>query len=92
MMACIKLRPIPWFCASGSLSLYTRLGFATREPLSIMQGPSLALHFPGYDVRPATPSDISVYGTLCRDVHGFERSNKLSDAIRDRVGGGRRPS
>ena len=66
-----------------SLCLYTRLGFVTREPLSIMQGPPLALRFPGYDVRPATPSDISSCGALCRDVHGFERGNELSDAIRD---------
>jgi predicted N-acetyltransferase YhbS len=34
-----------------SLCLYTRLGFATREPLSVMRGQPLALHFPGYDVR-----------------------------------------
>jgi predicted N-acetyltransferase YhbS len=66
-----------------SLCLYTRLGFAIREPLSIMQGAPLALHFPGYDVRPATPSDISACGALCRDVHGFDRDNELSDAIRD---------
>jgi predicted N-acetyltransferase YhbS len=66
-----------------SLCLYTRLGFVTREPLSIMQGPPLALHFPDYDVRPATPSDISVCNGLCREVHGFERGNELSDAIRD---------
>jgi GNAT superfamily N-acetyltransferase len=66
-----------------SLCLYTRLGFATREPLSLMQGPPLALHFPGYDVRPATPSDIAACNALCRDIHGFERSGELSDAIRD---------
>jgi predicted N-acetyltransferase YhbS len=47
------------------LCLYTRLGFTTREPLSIMQGPPLVLHFPGYDVRPATPPDISECNALC---------------------------
>jgi predicted N-acetyltransferase YhbS len=66
-----------------SLCLYTRLGFTTREPLSIMQGSPLALRFPGYDVRPATPSDISACDALCRNVHGFDRGNELSDAIRD---------
>ena len=66
-----------------SLCLYTNLGFVTREPLSIIHGSALALHFPGYDVRPATPSDVPVCNALCRDVHGFDRGNELSDAIRD---------
>jgi len=37
-----------------SLCLYTRLGFQTREPLSVVQGPALNIEFAGYDVRPAT--------------------------------------
>src|SRR5207248_2105731 len=35
-----------------SLSLYTRLGFVAREPLSTMQGSPLAVQIPGYSVRP----------------------------------------
>ena len=37
-----------------SLCLYTRLGFMTREPLSVMQGPAIGMDFPGYEVRSAT--------------------------------------
>src|SRR5688500_18177029 len=33
-----------------SLSLYTKLGFDAREPLSVMQGPLLGLQRPGYTV------------------------------------------
>src|ERR687886_986574 len=36
-----------------SLSLYAKLGFVAREPLSTIQGPPLALQIPGYTVRPA---------------------------------------
>jgi predicted N-acetyltransferase YhbS len=64
-----------------SLSLYTSLGFHAREGLSILQGKPLNLRFPGYDVRPATAADAAACNTLCRDVHGFDRGNELTDAI-----------
>src|SRR5688572_28184331 len=35
-----------------SLSLYTKLGFDTREPLSTIQGPAIGLEIPGHAVRP----------------------------------------
>src|SRR5713226_10392840 len=35
-----------------SLSLYTKLGFDTREPISTMQGPPVKALTPGYSVRP----------------------------------------
>jgi len=64
-----------------SLCLYTRLGFVTREPLSVMQGPPLGLRLAGYDVRPATEADRDACDGLCRRVHGFDRSAELKDAI-----------
>ena len=45
-----------------SLGLYTRLGFQTREPLSVMQGPPLNLQFPGYEVR-VRPLATSTHAT-----------------------------
>jgi predicted N-acetyltransferase YhbS len=36
-----------------SLSLYIKLGFLVREPLSVIQGKPLAAQIPGYTVRPA---------------------------------------
>jgi predicted N-acetyltransferase YhbS len=66
---------------SRSLSLYTKLGFATREPLSVMQGPPLNISFPGYVVRGAEADDGSACNALCRYVHGFERSDEVADAI-----------
>jgi GNAT superfamily N-acetyltransferase len=64
-----------------SLCLYTRLGFQTRAPLSVMQGPPLHIDFPGYNVRAATRADIDACNQLCRKVHGFNRGGELSDAI-----------
>ena len=64
-----------------SLSLYASLGFQAREPLSVMQGKPLNLGFPGYDVRPATAADVAACAALCHEMHGFDRSKELSDAI-----------
>jgi GNAT superfamily N-acetyltransferase len=68
-----------------SLCLYTRLGFQTREPLSVMQGPALNFKFAGHDVRPATEADIAACNLVCRRVHGFERGVELREAISART-------
>jgi len=65
-----------------SLCLYTKLGFVTREPLSLLQGPKLNAKFAGYDVRPADESDIERCNKLCREVHGFDRDREIREAIR----------
>jgi predicted N-acetyltransferase YhbS len=68
-----------------SLCLYTRLGFRTREPLSVLQGKPLGQRFPGHDVRPATAADVAACNRLCRDVHGFDRDGELHDAIEQKT-------
>ena len=64
-----------------SLCLYTKLGFHTREPVSILQGKPLGRKLPGYEVRPATAADEAACNGLCRQVHGFDRAGELRDAI-----------
>jgi predicted N-acetyltransferase YhbS len=64
-----------------SLSLYTKLGFVAREPLSIMQGAPLAVQMPGYTVRPATERDLDACNQVCMQVHGHDRRGELLDAI-----------
>ena len=64
-----------------SLSLYTKIGFDTREPLSAMQGPPLGVEIPGHHVRPATKGDLDECNKLCERIHGFEREVELLDAI-----------
>lgn len=65
-----------------SLSLYTKLGFIAREPLSTMQGPPMGIEVPGYSVRPATAGDLKACNQVCSRVHGHDRSGDLADAIR----------
>jgi GNAT superfamily N-acetyltransferase len=64
-----------------SLSLYTKLGFDAREPLSTLQGPALGLTVPGRTVRPAREGDLDACNRLCAHVHGHDRGAALSDAI-----------
>lgn len=64
-----------------SLSLYTKLGFDTREPLSVIQGKPLNLTIAGRNVRAADENDVTACNELCMKIHGHERSNELTDAI-----------
>jgi GNAT superfamily N-acetyltransferase len=64
-----------------SLSLYTRLGFDPREPLSCLQGPPIGAEIPGHAVRPANESDLDTCNQLCLQVHGHTRAGELRDAF-----------
>jgi predicted N-acetyltransferase YhbS len=68
-----------------SLCLYTKLGFCTREPVSILQGKPLGRKFPGYEVRPAMAADVAACNRICLQVHGFHRAGELRDAIEQRA-------
>ncbi|MDQ3755841.1 MAG: GNAT family N-acetyltransferase [Acidobacteriota bacterium] len=65
-----------------SLSLYTKLGFDTREPLSALQGPAIKLEIPGHAVRSANEGDLDACNKLCLRVHGHDRGPELLDAIK----------
>jgi predicted N-acetyltransferase YhbS len=64
-----------------SLCLYTKLGFRTREPISVLQGNPLQQSFDGYEVRTATAADLSACNRICHRVHGFDRAGELRDAM-----------
>ena len=64
-----------------SLCLYTKLGFHTREPVSVLQGAPLGRKLPGYAVRRATSADVAACNRICHQVHGFDRGAELRDAI-----------
>jgi GNAT superfamily N-acetyltransferase len=64
-----------------SLALYAKLGFAVREPLSVLQGTPLQRSTRGLAVRPARPDDVPACDALCRRVHGHDRSDELQGAI-----------
>ena len=69
-----------------SLSLYTKLGFDSREPLSVFQGAPLKLSLPGYVVRPAREGDLGECSRLCIRVHGHDRTGEMRDALRPGLG------
>jgi predicted N-acetyltransferase YhbS len=69
-----------------SLSLYTKLGFIVREPLSVMQGKALAAQIPEYAVRPVTEGDLDACNQVCFKVHGHDRGGELLDAIKRGTG------
>jgi predicted N-acetyltransferase YhbS len=62
-----------------SLSLYAKLKFAVREPLSVFQGAVDAQV--DSDVRPATPDDIAACDAICTDVHGHDRHGELREWV-----------
>ena len=64
-----------------SLSLYTKLGFVAREPLSVMQGPAIGKGVDACTVRPAQLPDLEECNRVCRTVHGHHRGGQLKDAI-----------
>lgn len=64
-----------------SLSLYTRLGFDPREPLSNMQGPPIGAKIPGREVRAARAADLDACNALCLRVHGHHRDGELREAV-----------
>ena len=66
-----------------SLSLYTKLGFVTRESLAVMQGAPLDLQISGYAVRKAVEADLQACDRVCFKVHGLDRSAEVLDAIKE---------
>lgn len=64
-----------------SMSLYTKLGFQTREPLAAIQGKPLSMRLKGFNVRDARGTDLGECNELCSQVHGHDRSGELRDAI-----------
>ena len=65
-----------------SLSLYASRGFDMREACVVMSGTPRSGAVEGVEVRPLTEDDLDECAALCRDVHGFERTGALRDAIR----------
>jgi len=64
-----------------SLCLYTRLGFAVREALVVLQGAPPAIRLAGCAVRKAVAGDAEACDRLCRAVHGHDRGGALRDAV-----------
>ncbi|MGH9734556.1 MAG: GNAT family N-acetyltransferase [Candidatus Acidiferrales bacterium] len=64
-----------------SLSLYTKLGFDAREPLSLINGTPIRRTPAGYRFRHAERRDVEACNALCIRVHGHDRGGDLRDSI-----------
>jgi GNAT superfamily N-acetyltransferase len=64
-----------------ALALYASLGFEVKEPVALLSGRPSGDPAPGYDVRPMEEDDLEECDHLCRQVHGFARTNELRDAL-----------
>lgn len=64
-----------------SLSLYESLGFDVKEPVAVMSGKPRSAHAADVEVRPLEEGDLDQCGDLCEQVHGYERTNELRDAM-----------
>jgi GNAT superfamily N-acetyltransferase len=63
-----------------SLSLYLKLGFDAREPLTVVQGPAMMVNTAG--VRSAGETDLDACNSLCLRVHGHHRGPELLQAVK----------
>jgi GNAT superfamily N-acetyltransferase len=64
-----------------SLSLYASLGFDVKELTVVMSGRPRGGPSPSIEVRPLEEGDLEQCERLCLNVHGFERTNELRDAL-----------
>ena len=64
-----------------SLSLYSKLGFDAREPVSVMQGPRIGQGIDGFRVRPGRDEDTEAACRVSEMVHGMRRTSEWKDAV-----------
>ena len=64
-----------------SLALYTKLGFDTVEPLSLINGDPVTAEISGHTIRPMTEADIANADAVCVAVHGISRKNEIAGAV-----------
>lgn len=64
-----------------SLSLYESLGFEVKEPVAVIGGKPSSGPTDEVEVRVLVEGDLDGCEALCKQVHGFGRTNELRDAI-----------
>jgi GNAT superfamily N-acetyltransferase len=66
---------------TASMSLYTSLGFDSKEPLALVRGKCRSRPADAALVRRMTAADLPACADLCRRVHGFDRNGELRDEL-----------
>lgn len=65
-----------------SLALYESLGFDVKEPVAVITGRPRGEPAASVEVRPLDERDLDGCEQLCKQVHGYERTGELRDAIK----------
>ncbi|MDQ3732170.1 MAG: GNAT family N-acetyltransferase [Pseudomonadota bacterium] len=65
----------------SSLSLYGSLGFDVKEPIALVEGRPKDKAPAGVEVRLLRSEDLAECASLGMQVHGFERTDELRDAL-----------
>ena len=66
---------------TGTMALYTSLGFDAREPLAVLSGSPKGVLPDDFHVRRMTPGDLKEAAALSKRVHGFARTADLEAAL-----------
>jgi hypothetical protein len=64
-----------------SLSLYESLGFDVKEPVGLVTGRPRSGPDRRVQARPLEENDLEECEELCKNVHGYERTGELRDAV-----------
>ena len=64
-----------------SLALYESLGFDVKEGVGVITGSPRSDPPADMQVRPMREDDLDACESLCKKVHGYERTNELRDAM-----------
>lgn len=70
---------------TGSLALYTKLGFESRELLACLHGNPIASRRRGWLVRPGGENDAPACNQICQRLHGYARTEDILEALRLRT-------
>jgi GNAT superfamily N-acetyltransferase len=65
-----------------SLALYESHGFDVKESVAVVTGKPRSEPASSVEVRPLDEGDLDGCETLCKEVHGYERTGELRDAMK----------
>lgn len=82
----LSIRLVQGAFHNRSLALYTKLGFNTVEPLSVINGALINKEIEGFRVRRMTAEDVAAADAVSQAVHGISRKNEIAGSVGQATG------
>lgn len=82
----LSIRLVQGAFHNRSLALYTKLGFNTVEPLSVIKGAPINAKIEGFKVRPMTSEDVAAADGISKAIHGISRKNEIAGSVEHGTG------